>query len=42
MNETKTIWFIEKWFETHTVLTKGNYKMLKEMIKYKNGDDKNE
>ena len=28
-------WFIEKWFESHTVMSKDNYDMLKEMIKYK-------
>jgi len=35
MIDTDTIWFIEKWFETHTVMTKENYDMLKEMVKYK-------
>lgn len=33
--EKKIVWYIEKWFETHTTLTKGNYKMLKEMVSYK-------
>jgi hypothetical protein len=33
--EKDTIWFIEKWFETHAVMSKDNYDMLKEMIEYK-------
>ena len=31
----KIIWHIEKWFETHTVMTKDHYDMLKEMAQYK-------
>jgi hypothetical protein len=42
LNEKDIIWFVEKWFETHGVLSNDNYKMLKEMIEYKiKKNDKN-
>lgn len=32
--EENIIWFIELWFETHRVLTKDHFEMLKQMITY--------
>lgn len=35
MSDKDTIWFIEKWFERHQVMTKEHFDMLKEMVDYK-------
>jgi hypothetical protein len=35
MKDKDVVWFIEKWFETHTLLSKDNYNMMKDMIAYK-------
>lgn len=35
----QTIWFIEKWFKTHKVMTDEHYKMLKEMADGKGNEN---
>jgi len=38
--EKEIMWFIEKWFENHTVMTNENYAMLQEMAYHKYEEEK--